>query len=74
MVEAGLYVTAGTKVRILGWPARPGSAADQVVKASELSGRSGMLLRRNSQTGAVEALARAGTSGAVELNAALHAN
>ncbi|MEA5052982.1 MAG: DapH/DapD/GlmU-related protein, partial [Propionicimonas sp.] len=62
VVEAGLYVTAGTKVGFAG----------QVVKASALSGRDGLLFRRNSQTGAVEALQRAGTG--VELNAALHAN
>jgi 2,3,4,5-tetrahydropyridine-2-carboxylate N-succinyltransferase len=44
-----------------------------VVKAVDLSGRSGLLLRRNSTTGAVEALPR--TEGAkVELNETLHAN
>jgi 2,3,4,5-tetrahydropyridine-2-carboxylate N-succinyltransferase len=64
VVEAGLYVTAGTRVTL-----DDGS----VVKAVELSGRSGLLLRRDSVTGAVHALPR--TEGArVELNAALHAN
>jgi 2,3,4,5-tetrahydropyridine-2,6-dicarboxylate N-succinyltransferase len=64
VVEAGLYVTAGTRVTL-----DDGS----VVKAAELSGRSGMLLRRDSVSGAVHALPR--TEGArVELNAALHAN
>jgi 2,3,4,5-tetrahydropyridine-2,6-dicarboxylate N-succinyltransferase len=63
VVEAGLYVTAGT---VVGLP--DGGTA----KALELSGRSGMLLRRNSVTGAVQVLPRAG--GTVELNAALHAN
>lgn len=64
VVEAGLYVTAGTRVTL-----DDGS----VVKAVELSGRSGLLLRRNSTTGAVEALPR--TEGAkVELNEALHKN
>ena len=64
VVEAGLYVTAGTRVTL-----DDGS----VVKAVELSGRSGILLRRDSVTGAVHALPR--TEGAkVELNAALHAN
>jgi 2,3,4,5-tetrahydropyridine-2-carboxylate N-succinyltransferase len=62
VVEAGLYVTAGTKVNF----------DKTVVKAASLSGRDGLLFRRNSQTGAVEALARAGTG--VELNAVLHAN
>jgi len=64
IVEAGLYVTAGTRVTL-----DDGS----VVKAVELSGRPGLLFRRDSVTGAVHALPR--TEGArVELNAALHAN
>ncbi len=63
VVEAGCYVTAGTKVTL------PDGA---VVKARELSGRSGLLYRRNSVTGTVEAVAREGSWG--ELNAALHAN
>jgi len=67
VVEAGLYVTAGTKVTIV-----DGEHAGRVVKARELSGTSNMLLRRNSQSGRVEVVARPGTT--VELNAALHAN
>jgi 2,3,4,5-tetrahydropyridine-2-carboxylate N-succinyltransferase len=64
VVEAGLYVTAGTRVTL---------DDGIVVKAVELSGRSGMLLRRDSTTGTVHALPR--TEGArVELNRALHAN
>jgi 2,3,4,5-tetrahydropyridine-2-carboxylate N-succinyltransferase len=63
VVEAGLYVTAGTRVRL------PDGA---VVKARELSGANGLLLRRDSQSGAVEALPRSGGWGG--LNAALHAN
>jgi 2,3,4,5-tetrahydropyridine-2,6-dicarboxylate N-succinyltransferase len=63
VVEAGLYLTAGTRVTL------PDGA---VVKAAELSGASGMLFRRNSVSGAVEALQRTGTWGG--LNAALHAN
>lgn len=63
VVEAGLYVTAGTKVSL------PGGA---VVKALQLSGRSGLLFIRNSLTGAVEARPRAGSG--VELNTALHDN
>jgi len=63
VVEAGLYVTAGTKVT------GPDGA---VVAARKLSGQSGMLLRRNSVSGAVEVVPRKG--GGVELNAALHAN
>ncbi|WP_277209004.1 2,3,4,5-tetrahydropyridine-2,6-dicarboxylate N-succinyltransferase [Isoptericola croceus] len=69
VVEAGLYVTAGTKVTVLGEMGDDGEP--RVVKALELSGRDNLLFRRNSRTGAVEVLARA--SG-VELNAALHAN
>ena len=64
VVEAGLYVTAGTKVTL------PDGA---VVKASELSGRDGLLFIRDSVTGAVRALQRGGRTG-VTLNAALHAN
>jgi 2,3,4,5-tetrahydropyridine-2-carboxylate N-succinyltransferase len=63
VVEAGCYVTAGTKVTL------PDGA---VVKARDLSGRSGLLYRRNSVSGTVEALPRQGSWG--ELNAALHAN
>ncbi|MEU6778863.1 2,3,4,5-tetrahydropyridine-2,6-dicarboxylate N-succinyltransferase [Nonomuraea angiospora] len=63
VVEAGLYVTAGTKVTL---------PDGTVVKAAELSGSNGVLLRRNSQSGAVEAVPR--TGGGIELNAALHAN
>ncbi|PXY19846.1 2,3,4,5-tetrahydropyridine-2,6-dicarboxylate N-succinyltransferase [Prauserella sp. PE36] len=62
VVEAGLYVTAGTKVVVEG----------KSVKARELSGISGVLFRRNSATGAVEVVPREGTG--IELNAALHAN
>lgn len=71
VVEAGLYLTAATKVTLL-----PGAVTSVVtqstVKAVELSGASGMLFRRNSVTGQVEALARSGVG--VELNPALHAN
>lgn len=63
VVEAGLYVTAGTKVRL---------SDGTLVKARELSGESGLLFRRNSTTGAVEVVRRDGTG--VELNTALHAN
>lgn len=68
VVEAGLYVTAGTKVALPGQTDHHGQA--RVVKARELSGTSGILFRRNSLTGAVEAVARDGVG--VELNAALH--
>lgn len=69
VVEAGLYITAGTKVTLVG---EKDADAPHVVKARELSGVSNLLFRRNSLTGAVEAVARAGQT--VSLNAALHAN
>jgi len=73
VVEAGLYVTAGTKVLLLDGGRSSAAEGDRrVVKAADLSGASGILFRRNAQTGAVEALPRAGKK--VELNAALHAN
>jgi 2,3,4,5-tetrahydropyridine-2-carboxylate N-succinyltransferase len=66
VVEAGCYVTAGTKVTVVG------DGQERVVKAAELSGASNVLFRRNSRTGAVEALPWGGEG--IELNAALHAN
>jgi 2,3,4,5-tetrahydropyridine-2,6-dicarboxylate N-succinyltransferase len=64
VVEAGLYVTAGTKATFL--------PEGRVVTARELSGIDGLLWRRNSQTGTVEVLPRAGRT--FTLNDALHAN
>jgi 2,3,4,5-tetrahydropyridine-2,6-dicarboxylate N-succinyltransferase len=61
-VEAGLYVTAGTLVRL---------PDERVVKARELSGASGLLFRRHSQSGAVEAVPR--SAAWAGLNPALHA-
>ncbi|WP_203803768.1 2,3,4,5-tetrahydropyridine-2,6-dicarboxylate N-succinyltransferase [Mycobacterium heckeshornense] len=63
VIEAGLYVTAGTKV------AMPDGST---VKARELSGGNNMLFRRNSVTGAVEVVARDGQG--IALNQDLHAN
>ena len=63
IIEAGLYVTAGTQVKL---------PDGTVVKARELSGANGLLFRRNSQTGAVEVVQREGSWGG--LNAALHKN
>ena len=62
VVEAGLYVTAGTRVAL---------PDGHVVKARELSGASGLLYRRNSQSGVVEVVNRTGSWGG--LNATLHA-
>jgi 2,3,4,5-tetrahydropyridine-2-carboxylate N-succinyltransferase len=63
VVEAGLYVTAGTRVT---------TPDGSVAKAVELSGQSNLLFRRNSQSGAVEVIARSGSWGG--LNADLHAH
>ena len=65
IVEAGLYLTAGTKVALIGDGDEPAT-----VKARDLAGCDGVLFRRNSLTGAVEAVARTGSG--VHLNAALH--
>ncbi|PRG58813.1 DapH/DapD/GlmU-related protein [Burkholderia gladioli] len=62
IVEAGLYVTAGTKVRL------PDGTVDY---ARNLSGRDGLLFRRNSQTGVVEVLPT-GKGGWGGINAVLH--
>jgi len=64
IIESGLYITAGTKVKI---------PDGSIVSARELSGQSGLLFRRHSQTGAVEAIM---TDGALwgGLNTALHSN
>jgi 2,3,4,5-tetrahydropyridine-2-carboxylate N-succinyltransferase len=70
VVEAGLYVTAGTKVVLPNEP-RTADGALQTVKAVELSGVANLLFRRNSISGAVEVLQRAGTG--ITLNAQLHA-
>jgi len=68
VVEAGLYLTAGTK---LSYSDGDQHSAPRTVKAIELSGRPGLLYRRNSLTGAVQALPRQGLG--IELNPALHA-
>ena len=70
VVEAGLYVTAGTKVVLLD-QARTADGAPRTIKANQLSGVPNLLFRRNSLTGAVEVLPRTGTG--ITLNAALHA-
>ena len=70
VVEAGLYVTAGSKVLLVGQT--NDDDTPRVVKARELAGLHGVLFRRNSLTGALEAVQRQGVG--IELNAALHAN
>jgi 2,3,4,5-tetrahydropyridine-2-carboxylate N-succinyltransferase len=64
IVEAGLYVTAGTKVKM---------PDGTVVSARQLSGQSGLLFRRNSQTGAVEVLPTDASRWG-GLNTSLHSN
>jgi 2,3,4,5-tetrahydropyridine-2-carboxylate N-succinyltransferase len=64
IVEAGLYVTAGTKVKM---------PDGKVVAARDLSGQSGLLFRRNSQSGAVEAIPT-NSSRWGGLNTSLHTN
>ena len=63
IVEAGLYVTGGSLITL---------PDGEVVKGRTLSGASGLLFRRNSVTGAIEATQRSGNWGG--LNAALHKN
>jgi 2,3,4,5-tetrahydropyridine-2-carboxylate N-succinyltransferase len=63
VIEAGLYLTAGTIVTL---------PDGRQAKARDLSGQSGLLFRRNSITGAVEAITRPGAWGA--LSADLHAS
>jgi 2,3,4,5-tetrahydropyridine-2,6-dicarboxylate N-succinyltransferase len=63
VVEAGTYVTAGSKITL---------PDGTVVKAAALSGQDGLQLWRNSVTGALEARPR--TGGRIALNEALHAN
>ena len=65
-VESGLYVTAGSKVRMIA----EGKEVE-VVKARDLAGVSDLLFRRNSVTGQIECLAN---KSAVELNSELHSN
>lgn len=63
VVEAGVYLTSGSKVKL---------PDGTVVKARELSGAHGILIRRNSQNGALEALPKTGSWGG--LNSVLHSN
>ena len=63
VIEAGLYLTAGTIVAL---------PDGQRAKARDLSGKSGLLFRRNSVSGSVEVIVRAGSWGS--LSADLHAH
>ncbi len=66
-VEAGLYITSGTKVALLD----DHNKLVEVVKARDLASKNDLLFRRNSQTGAVECKTN---KTAIELNEELHAN
>lgn len=66
-VEAGLYITAGTKVAMLD----DQNNLVEVVRARDIAGHTDLLLRRNSQTGAVECKTN---KTAIELNEMLHAH
>ena len=63
VLEAGVYLTAGSKVLL---------PDGKVVKARVLSGANSLLIRRNSQSGALEALNKSGSWGG--LNSVLHSN
>ena len=63
VVEAGVYITAGSKISL---------PDNTTIKARELSGAHGLLFRRNSQSGRLEATPRTGTWGG--LNSILHSN
>ena len=67
IIEAGLYITAGTKLQLLDENGAPA----QEIKARELSGQSDLLFRRNSISGTIECKTN---KTVVELNDALHAN
>ena len=66
-VEAGLYITAGTKVSVLDDKGQ----VVEAIKARELAGKSDLLFRRNSLSGTVECLSN---RSAIELNEELHAH
>lgn len=66
-VESGLYITAGTKLKLLD----DSGQVVESIKARELAGKSDLLFRRNSSTGAVECLTN---KTAIALNEELHAN
>ncbi len=65
IIEAGLYVTAGTKVLLLD----KDNVLIGTIKAREVAGKSDLLFRRNSITGAVECKAN---KTAIALNEELH--
>ncbi|RSX54852.1 2,3,4,5-tetrahydropyridine-2,6-carboxylate N-succinyltransferase [Bifidobacterium dolichotidis] len=71
VVEAGLYVTAGTKIEVVNKQKLNSGEDITVVKGAELSGKDNILFIRNSMTGAVQARFR---KVGIELNSSLHKN
>ena len=67
IIEAGLYLTAASKVQVLD----DQKNVAEIVKAGDLSGKSDLLFRRNSLTGALECLTN---KSAIELNDELHSH
>lgn len=68
-VEAGLYVTAGTKITVVDPERKAKGEPYEVVKGADLSGKNNILFIRNSLTGAIEARPRFKS---IELNHELH--
>ena len=66
-IEAGLYITAGTKVELVD---ADGKVVD-TVKARDLASKSDLLFRRNSLTGAVQCVTN---KSAIQLNEELHSH
>ena len=71
VVEAGLYVTAGTKIEVWDKETAAAGVALDVVKGADLSGKNNILFIRNSLTGAIQARPR---KTGIALNDALHKN
>ena len=74
VVEAGLYVTAGTKISVYDKERLAAGMSLEVVKGADLSGKDNILFIRNSVTGAIEARSRTQGKLGIELNSALHKN
>ncbi len=66
-IESGLYITAGTKIQVLD----DAKNVVETVKGRDLAGKSDLLFRRNSISGAVECVTN---KTAIQLNEELHAN
>lgn len=71
VVEAGLYITAGTKIAIHDKTKSEAGEPFEVVKGADLSGKDNILFIRNSISGAIEARYR---KNGIALNESLHKN